>query len=256
MVIMVIHTVIFALLGIGALITIAFSVVSLLLGSGSTTGPLIAIIVAATAVILYVLTLLRTVRPFGFVTYRRVFRIVMLVAALAIATWGLLGPVAQANRTKDDRMVKNAMQVVYEQINSYATDKKALPPSLEAALDSDANYSYRGDISRSQVEDVIHRQLITYTRDATPASPSLDYLTNPSDKALYYTLCATYKYDSNPTSYGSSGSVANSDEYSAYYTSYERVHAGKNCYKLVQTVSGVSISVDGTSHPSITTFKN
>lgn len=247
MVIMVVHTVVFALLGIASLIAIAFSVVSLILGSGDTTGPITAIIVAALAVVLYVLTLVRTVRPFGFGSYRLLFRSLMLAVALAVATWGILGPVAQAARTKDDRSVSSAMQVIYDKINSYVAGKSTLPPSLEAALDSDAG---SGTVNRSTINDLVRRQLITYTRDTAPAkSFSIGQPDGLGDTTLYYTLCATYRYD-HTSAYDSGESMVGAEGYSDYYNPYARTHAGKNCYKLktsaVYSSFGVEADTAGT----------
>jgi len=241
-VIMVIHAVLFALLGIGTLIAIAFSLVNMLL-SGYRIGPQVVLITALFMFALYMLTLVRTVRPFIAKKFRLIFKIVMAVIVIGVCVWGVVGPVAAAARTKDDRAVNQALSTLSSSIGSYVSSKNALPKDLNEVMATKEGYYDTQDWT--SIKDVVNKGLITYTPNIKP--PKDNGSINPipldsgstgikrpsSNKVYYYELCGTYKYEGNDEIYRSNPSF-DATEYSTYIPSTNHT-AGKNCYKL-QTI--------------------
>lgn len=227
MVILVIHAVLFALFGIAALIVVAFAGVNMLITTGDHTSSIVTAVTAGAGFVLYVLTLLRTARPFVFKAYRLVFRLLMTVLVLGVSAWGVIGPVADAARTKDDQAVRGAMHSVDSAIRGYVSSEGSLPESLGQIEDQYNDETIKG---------LVDRGLISYAAQDMPMNVSEE------DKiegvtVFYYELCATYKYDQKRDNsyygYDYSSSV-DENGYRDSYTSKD-AHAGKNCYKLKTT---------------------
>lgn len=231
-VIMVIHAVLFALFGIGTLITIAFSLVNMLL-SGYHTGAQVVLITACVMFVLYFLTLVRTVRPFMVKKLRFIFRIVMAIVVLGVCVWGIVGPVAATARTKDDRAVSQGLTTLTSAINTYTSSKGSLPSNLDVVINQE-----RGGYGASDwdtIKDLTSRGLITYTPNTKAPSKgpsSGDMTVQPPGKSFYYELCGVYKYDA-PDQYTQKfyGSDPETGGYTTYVESAAH-HAGKNCTKL------------------------
>lgn len=236
MVIMVIHAVIFALLAIVALITVAFSLVGLLLNGGDTTSIYVVIITAAVMGIVYGLTLARTLRPTLVPKARAIFRATMVLGIVGLAIWGIIGPAAQTLRTKDDRAVATSIQTLQSAIDSYTLENKVLPKTADEALQA---RSYGVD----ETKDLLARNLITYTPDVKSATTdgAMNSYSMTTTKTHYYQLCAVY---SQKPQKKSSYSTYNQDDVDGYAQS---IHSsgdvvGKNCYKL-RTTSRTNIPV-------------
>lgn len=237
-VIMVIHAVLFALLGIGTLIAIAFSLVNMFL-SGPRTAPQIVLITSLVMFALYMLSLIRTVRPFIVRKFRLIFRIVMSVIVVGACIWGIIGPVAAAARTKDDRAVNEALTTLSSSISTYVSNKNALPKDINAIIDAKEGY-YSGQ-DWGSIKDLANRGLVTYTANTTPPAEeepiapdfpldSLGIRKPTTNKTFYYELCGTYKYEGTDDTYRASPATDNS-EYLTYLPTTNH-KAGKNCYKL------------------------
>lgn len=239
-VIMVIHAVLFALLGIGTLIAIAFSLVNMFL-SGPRTAPQVVLITSLVMFALYILTLVRTVRPFIARKFRLIFRIVMSVIVLGACAWGIIGPVAAAARTKDDRAVNQALTTLNTSINTYVSNKNTLPEDINAIIDAKEGY-YSGQ-DWGSVKDLANRGLITYTANTTPPAEneqtiepdtpldSLGIRKPTTNKTFYYELCGTYKYEGTDDTYRAYPAT-DAKEYLTYLPTTTH-KAGKNCYKLM-----------------------
>jgi hypothetical protein len=239
-VIMVIHAVLFALLGIGTLIAIAFSLVNMFL-SGYRTGPQVVLITSLVMFALYMLTLVRTVRPFIARKFRLIFRIVMSLIVLGACVWGIVGPVAAAARTKDDRAVNQALTTLNTSINAYVSNKDTLPKDINEVITAKEGYYSAQDWG--SIKDLANRGLVTYTPntkaptdddllapDISMDSSSSSIIKNPSSKTYYYEICGTYKYEGTDDSYRAYP-ASDSNEYLTYLPGTSH-GAGKNCYKL------------------------
>jgi hypothetical protein len=236
-VVMVIHAVLFALLGIGTLITIAFSLVNMSL-SGYHTGPQIVLITACIMFVLYFLTLVRTVRPFIAKKLRFIFKIVMVVVVLGICAWGIVGPVAAAARTKDDRAVSAGLTTLSSAINGYASNKGKLPENLNLVMQERGGY---GSADWNTIQNLVDRGMITYKANIKAPNVNKENSTSgdtfapsPSSKSFYYELCGTFKYDSE-NNY--KRAIYSPDIENGYDTYLEPsvYHAGKNCHNLMTT---------------------
>jgi hypothetical protein len=92
MVVMVIHAVLFALFGIGALISAVFSFVSLLTSSGSHTSTYVSLWSAIFITIFYAATFIRTINPAKLPWISKAYKIFMLVVILLFILLGFLKP--------------------------------------------------------------------------------------------------------------------------------------------------------------------
>jgi len=228
-VIMVIHAVLFALFAIGTLIAAVFSFVNIFL-SGYHTSPQVILVTATSMFVLYVLTLIRTVKPFEIRKLRFIYRIVMSIIVLGVCVWGIVGPVAATAMTKDDRAVSEGLTTVSTAISSFTANSHTLPKDINQIIDSRAIYGAR---NWDTTKDLANRGLVTYTPNTTPpaAKPADDLKGMQSSyKTYYYELCGVFKYAANEDSYSSYSTLSN-DGYSSYPRSTNHT-AGKSCYKL------------------------
>lgn len=237
-VIMVIHVVIFALLGIGALITTVFTVLSMFIGTGGNTeGQTAAVITELIAAVLYAAVFLRILNPFKTKRFARIYGFAMLSVALIILTLGILGPMLKAVSQRDDRRIETNLPLVQSSISTYVDDNGKLPNSLK-------DVTYSSSEARSLVDDglVRYQKVASATQKTTQAE---DLLINPdyptSSSGYRYKLCVTYTGSSNKSDYNSY-SLSQRDEYQDYLSIYSHP-AGEVCYKLEATGYGSSINL-------------
>jgi len=234
MVIMVIHAVIFALFGIGTLITAAFSIVSMVLSSGDHTGSMIVLITAIFVFVLYLLTLVRTVKPFMIGKERFIFRIVMSAVVIGVCIWGAFGPAAAAAQTKDDRALTQGLQTAESAINQYVNRNGKLPSDINVVADGRSTSDWK------TVKDLTSRNLLTYMPNTKPVTEAEELFPgSDGSKTFYYQLCGEYKHDSSKDAYSDyySSYSADEDGYDEYLPSTGNHTAGKNCYKLKATAA-------------------
>lgn len=228
-IVFVIHAVLFALLSIGALIGIVFSLVTMLTSSSDTSGNQVALYTSIIVAVLYGAVLLRTLNPPRFPFIKRFFVIFMAVVVGIISLLGIIGPVAHERATKHDRFIETNLSSVNNGITRYATANKSLPEQL-------SNLTLQGDAKKLADSGDVRYEANTLppsTRSSTIRSSTYTY-TPP--KTLYYQLCVTYTKASKSSRYSSYGTTTDKDGY-ASYLSYSAPHsAGEVCYKLKTTV--------------------
>ena len=256
-VIMLLHVVPFVLMAIGALVTIVFAFIGMLLNSdpiASTDGPLQVMLVSLVVVVLLGLAAARAF--FGSKPrVRLIARIGMIVIALGFIIAGIAGPAVEAVRTKDDRLIERALPSLSSDIREYVQDNNKLPATLS---DVTHNSSYSADA----VQLVIDSGLVKYKPNTLPAKDGNSYdpgdepsglksgvsyrlPSQPEDttKRFYYQLCTTYKNEKKDRynySYnerdaytkGNSVSSVASDYRYDYVTSISAHPAGDVCYNL------------------------
>lgn len=255
-VIMLLHVVPFVLLSIGALITLVFALITMLLNSdpvNGTDGPLQIMLVALIVAILFALAAVRV-----FYGARRVVRLVAwgIFALLAIGfiIAGFAGPGADSLRTKDDRLIEQSLPNLAGDIRQYASKNNALPEKLTDVTHTDSS-------NANAVQALMDKKLVVYKANTLPAEHSgfsypddstddlsvtssvgRSYYTTGADR-FYYQLCVVYKsekktdynYTSNDTaSYTIGSDVAAKDSYTSAYISYgiDAHPAGNVCYNL------------------------
>lgn len=224
-VIMVIHVVLYALLGIGTLIAMVFTLLSMVIGSSdSQDSQIVALWVLGAATVFYALTFLRVLNPFKSKRFAMIFSFGMLVVTLGLLVWGVVGPVVTTVSLKDDRRIESHLSDVNDAVNSYISQNQKLPDSL-----SDVRIA-SGD-GKTLVDD----GLVRYEKVGIVKS---EISQNGQDE-YRYKLCVTYDHadDSLSDSYRQSRDKYSdySDGYNYYVETYGHP-AGNVCYKLQQAI--------------------
>lgn len=226
-IVMVIHAVIFALFGIGALIGIVFSIVSLMTSkSGSATAQTF-LFSAMLITLLYGAVFVRTIMPMKFSWLRRAFIMLMVVTVGIVAVLGIVGPVANANQTKNDKLIEQNLPSIPEEITTYVQNNDKLPGSLaELELSDDTKQLaesglviYKADVKPAYVK-----------KPSTKSSAVVRYPDTESSTTYYYELCATYK-KADKSKAGSYADRYSTNGYNETLTAYGHP-AGKTCYKM------------------------
>lgn len=240
--IMVIHTVIFALCGVGLVVTVVFTVLQLMLSTSTDEWLFALLYMALVGVLIYVILVARTTLV---AKLKRVPVIAMGslgAIALIFVVLCVTGPMMRSLATKQDRQVGSALSEIQSSIVDYTRDNKKLPTSLNN-LSFNTSYS---DVSNADIQALLNKGLIEYTPDVKSPSKS-NYGLSQDDymRSLtvthYYRLCATY------TSNSDSGTSSNYRSYSSDSIDYndgdsassdsDSINAnphkvGKQCYDL------------------------
>lgn len=217
--VMVVHAVIFALLGIASLIGFVFTLVQLLISSSETKTTIIGLISTAVISVFYAAAFIRTLNPAKIPLVRRFFSIFMTVSALAVIVLGIIGPVTYERATKTDRLISDNISVLAEKINANARDNEILPASLDSL-------NLKGDVKK-----IVENDLVQYTPNTKKPTNrgSDDYRFSQDTSIYFYTLCVTYTKERNESfAYSTYDST---EEYSSYISAYSHP-AGKVCYKV------------------------
>lgn len=214
--VMVVHTVIFALFGIGALISVVFSLVNLLTSSSDKSGVMVTMYSAFIIATLYGAIFLRTIVPSNIKLVRKVCLIYIGAVIGVISVLAIAGPVVSERATRNDRLVEENIASVVTEISNYSFKNSMLPEKLS-------------DLSLSgNTKVLLDKNLLDYTANARPdAVKTIGDSTKNYSQIYYYQLCANF---ARPTSKNTPVQVAN-NEYSDYIASSEHT-AGQNCYKL------------------------
>lgn len=258
-VIMLLHVVPFVLVAIGALVTIVFALINMLLNSDpitDTDGPLQIMLVALVVVVLLGLAAVR-----AFFGSKPRIRLIAKLAFVAVAAGfivaGIAGPAVEAVRTKDDRLIEQALPSLSGDIRNYVSENNKLPASLSDVTYGESSYS------ASAVQKLIDSKLVTYKANTLPSSNSsydpsdirtqlcVDSPTagvcspdsspdSSSTKRFYYQLCTSYKTErkdrynySERNVYTKGDSVGTALDYRYNYVSSISAHpAGDVCYNL------------------------
>jgi len=236
--IMIIHAVIFALCGIGALIAAVFAVIYSSLNAGVFGGANGAKVIMITALIMMVVYGLLTARTvFG--TVRRKLKYiswgVLATLLVLMAGIGVFGPVGDALVTKQDRLIESALPSLVSSINSYTDKNNRLPADLNAL--SGTSSSYRSE----EMNELIKQKLVRYTPNSKPvldqkqssssskSGVSVDEYYKYGGKSYYYRLCVTYKREKNAKY---DDYVTPASDGSQTYISTSSHPAGEKCYDM------------------------
>lgn len=235
----VIHSVLFALTAIGALITLAFLSVNLLIATDPSPTAVVDISTSAIVFVLFAILLLRITRPTMHRYLRNVFRIKMIVVALVAIGFAIAGPVGYAVVTKGDRQVRDSLNYISTMVSSYVGQENKLPINLETGLDdSQAKMYGYNDSLRTTALRLESEGVIKYTPNTHAPIIDTDAKSETTTTTYLYELCGTFAhglrkdslYDSYPAYPVAEDSTVSSD-YASYIPSGE-VKAGEVCYKL------------------------
>lgn len=244
-VIMVIHAVIFALLGIAALVSIVFAMVNMSLNAGSgggSEGARVTLYTGAVMMVVYALLTMRVVYGARVAHVRKASWALLGVLAVVIAVAGLLGPIARAAQTKQDRLIEAALPIVPRAVEDYVQQNKQLPKDLKDTL------QYTGSYRSDEARELINQNLVRYKPNTKPPqqagsgsmqldldsekgidimTPSTSTYQRNTYSSYYYQLCVTYKYELAGSSYDRYGSDYETNSISTYSHP-----AGEKCYDL------------------------
>lgn len=231
-IVMVIHAVIFALLAIGSLIGVVFSIISLVTSNTSSKQVQVTIVTALSLAIIYSITFLRTLRPSKLQVINRLYLAAMVLVSLIVILLGVVGPINNERLTKNDRLFTDNASSLKNDIDTHARRNSSLPESLSEI-----------DSLNPNVKKLIESKLITYNPNVKKktilndtSSRSRDYgypedYDYSSEYTYYYELCFDFKKaDSYDSDYYSDYNY-DKNEYSSYISTYGH-KAGNVCYKL------------------------
>lgn len=231
-IVMVIHAVIFALLGIGSLITVVFTAVSLSLSDTSVKEVTPIIITGLCLAIIYGLTFVRTLHPTKIPLINRIYLIFMITVTTITILMAIVGPISFERKTKNDKIIVNNLNTLSDEIEDYAKTNNKLPETLNEINATDDG-----------VKKLIRSNLVTYkpnTYNTLDEQPNTNYNSNQTYRTTkddyYYQLCVTYVEPS--ANYGNYDTPrVDESGYETYLSVYE--HPGGNiCYKVKTTDYG------------------
>lgn len=225
----IIHAVIFALFGVGALIGAVISIVVLFTSSSDSSASLTALYSLLIIALYYSLAFIRTINIQKISWFNNIYRFIMIISVGIIALLGILGPVAHERSTRDDRLIERNLNQVNSAINSYFDKENKLPSNLN-------QISVTGD-----AKNIIERNLVSYKPDNSNQYRVKEYPSNNlsfsinnaiinRDTSAKYQLCVNYKESSNNKNRSYTVNNGN-EEYSYNLSTYDHP-AGEVCYKL------------------------
>lgn len=229
MVIMVIHAVLYTLITVGALATLVFSLVGMVISdTADINSQIVTAVTAASVVVFLGILVVRIMKPMVGTSFRTIVRGVLTLIVLLAMIWGIASPVAQTIMRKDDDRAKQAVELVQLYINSYVGNEDALPATISEAVD--ANKALLGDVEARTITSAAEDGLITYRSNTQPAvdvnNDSID-----GQRSHFYELCVTYAYADE-----------NRDNSNQYYSSSPDAYlgdvpgssteAGTECYEI------------------------
>ncbi len=225
-IVMVIHAVIFALCGIGVLISGVFTIVQTVVGSSSKFSDVMLYTLLISAAV-YGLTFFRTLNPSPKIPIARTYKFIMAGIIGLLIVLAFVGPVAKSIITKDDREIASNVGYVASAISGYVESNQKLPGSLK-------------DVTlKNGAKSIVDKNLVRYKAEG-PAPTSAEDVYNSSSyyksTTYRYQLCVTYTQADEPDStFGDSYYSERSTYEYASYLSVSSHPAGEVCYKLQAT---------------------
>lgn len=260
--IMVIHTVIFALCGVGLVVAAVFTVIQLMLSASTSSNPgLLALLyMALVGVLIYAILVARTTLVAKLKRLPVIAMGILGAIALLFVVLCITGPMMRSLATKQDRQVESALSLIQSSVVDYTRENNKLPTSLDK-MTFTTQYD---SIKDADVKALLKKGVIEYTPNVKSMNKNDyglsqdDYLRSSTVK-YYYQLCATYTHDKNGSnssrytpysesdSYISDGSSSSDSDYIDWYSH----KAGRQCYTLQATSNNYS-----TIHPTPIPIKN
>lgn len=214
-IIVLVHVVLYVLVAVGSFVVALFSIISMLIESGGVDGQIVALWTSVIGVVIFGVSALRAHNGGKYPQVRVATYAVAGLLAVAGVAAGIAGPVADAQVTKQDRVIESGLGYIVEGINSYVASHDKLPSDLSEVMGTNL-------YSDEYVEPIIEGELVEYTSNVKqPATVN-------NTKTFYYRLCTTYQQASR-------GKVIQSApvEDNGYSTAVPYTHgAGRECYNL------------------------
>lgn len=226
--IMLVHVVLFVLIGVAAAVTALFSLISALLSTDLTTGTdgqMIACLTSLVTVLVFGLVSLRMLAGGKKPVLRVVHWVVMSLLAASFIVLSIVGPAMGAQATRGDRLIEEGLPTLNNAIQEYVGEHSKLPEKL-----SDVE---TGNVYLSTAADaLLSRNLVRYTANVKEASRTSSTYNDYVTTTYYYRMCVTYTHTKKGTGTYEGVSLSSTrDSYQTYLyiTSHEK---GEVCYDL------------------------
>lgn len=234
-VVLVIHTVLYTLIAIGALITLLFNGITQLTTT-SDNSVIVAIISAALTALLVVGLVVRIARPKLVKRLRLGFRVDVAVISVVVFAFAIAGPIFYSVQTREDRALRDSVEFVASTLSSYVSQGNILPEKLKDGLADSGNYFPSPMIDKTALAKEADGVLV-YKPNTQPVVVSTE---NDQTKTVYfYELCATFEFELKDRGtyapyYGIVGGVKDDSGYTDY-PDMRTIAPGETCYKIKAT---------------------
>ncbi len=229
MLVMIIHAVLFALFGIGALIGAVFATVQLMTSSADTAGVQVGLYSCLIISVYYAMTFLRTLNPARLANVQKFFKFAMLATVGLIVILAIVGPVSQEMSRRDDKLIEAGIGDLSRTINNYAQENEDLPKDLnQLTLSGDEKKMVEKGLIEYKREAAV---TIGTSRSSTVGTSSRFQQANNQRVEYRYQLCANYAKESRGYEKYYSSRAERNGEYDTYVSAYSHP-AGEVCYKL------------------------
>ena len=223
-VITIVHAVLFALIAIGGVVSVAFSVVQMIINSGDNSSAQVTLYGGLIVALLYTVVFMRTIRLEKPKWLHKYFVIIMAALIGLIVIISIFGPVNGVIATKNDRLIDNNISTVQNGISNYVSTNNQLPTDL-------SQLDLTGD---AQV--LVKANLIQYIPNSKPSTTTEEtgydgVKTLSKITTYFYQLCVDYQKASANNDVYTMYSGVDSGDYSSYISSYYHP-AGHYCYKV------------------------
>lgn len=217
--IMVIHGVIFALIGIGAFVVALIAAINLLIniGTDSTGGKLTVILSAIVGLALFLILAVRVTLVHKIPKIGIISRILLISAMVLFVALAAIGPIKMSIETRGDRKIESALPEISESISAYTRDNHKLPRIL-----SDVRLSSPNAIK------VVEDGLVDYKPLDKKHEIDIKVGNVDTPETYYYKLCANFKGERGGLDYMPGGEGG----YLTYIYSGSHHPKGYYCYNL------------------------
>ena len=219
-IVMVIHAVLFALLGIASLIGIVFCLIQLFISSNDLKPTQVGLLTLLCVAVMYGITFVRVLNPVKLTWIRQAYLAIMCGATIGVIALSVVGPLRYERLTKNDRFIAENISDLTSAINNRTNKQNSLPTSL---TDIQATGS---------TQKLVESKLVEYKPNTKSPQASDTYPGDEqADKVYFYQLCVTYARASS--NYGDESQIAtiSRDDYNEYVDAYSHP-AGTVCYKV------------------------
>ncbi len=227
-ILMIVHTVIFALFGIGALITFAFSLVRYMLVPPSDLTEVYALMISSIIIAgLYAAVFLRTLNPKAQKRAGTWLSLLMGLVVIVLAVINVTGPIKTQRLVEQDEQTAQQLTTLVASIDNYVKTNRQLPASLQES-------SFPGSTN-----PLVNRRAVQYHPQPVSTAP----VTQPAitEQRLAYTLCVTYQTDTLHTnSYESLSDPAVPHPSDGFWASQYH-QAGNTCYQLYSRLTPATL---------------
>lgn len=233
MLLMVIHTVVFALIGVGTFLAALFMAIRIAIDGdiSQADSRFVGLATFGVAAILYGLVFLRTLNLGKWLRKGRVYSVLMTLAVGGLVALAVIGPLSQSPTAREDLAVEDMAYQLTGAINEYIALNNQLPQKL-------------GDISlRESVQKAVANNTLSYTPHDVVSSMEYSSERQGTFTDYRYELCVVFAGERKMNS-TTEHSVHVAEDAYVSELSIQAHPAGKTCFKLKETISSKNGAVN------------